>query len=257
MISRRSLLTAFMPLASKLASGQVGPQRKPLHAFAGRPLPPDIRPLLDAHAERLDGVGKQRIVMDATLTEKSGTTPVLVIWQLPNHLRVQAVSGPARVITFDGTTATSSRAGGATADDDLLESLAADSLEGLLTAVTSGQGYRLLGRGFVPHPSVVPNYTGPSFDLYDLEARVTERRDRPTRHKRFSFTSGTSLLARVTYRVGTGTVTETVYSDWQVLDGVAVPGRVRRVENEVEVFNLVRGTTRILAGTDQLPFTQR
>ena len=210
-----------------------------------------VRIQLDRLGDRLVKAGRERTVLQGTFVDAAGAqSPAQLVYQLPNRFRFQTTGPLNRIVVFDGETPRSTRAQIDSAEEDLLESLLADSPEGFFDDLRAGSALRLLGRRFRPGTAIAPDYRGPSFDIYELARTVRTRRDRRNRVKRFYFDSASALLLRVRYadasRAPQVTV-ETRFSQWRDFAGNPLPGQVERWENGKLVF------TFRLASADLLP----
>jgi len=245
------LLTAgllLVPLPARLQA-QARVTSTPPELFARGALPSSVRRHVDRLGERVRSPGRERVILTGELTDASGARfAARVIHQLPVLVRVQGFRPGGIELAFDGSRPGSTGAL-TTADEDVMESLAADSVEGFLETLRLGGALRLLGRRFRPDPRRFPGYTGPSFDIYELSVAVRARRNRPARTKRYYFDWRTGLLHGARYTDFSQTPVlrvETRFSGWMDVDRSAYPGRIERYENGRLVFSFV--ATAISAG---------
>ncbi len=245
--ARRSFLFGAV---SSIAAAQNRPAART--EYIGRSgFPSIVRLQLDRLGDRLVKAGKERTVLQGTFVDAAGAqSPAQLIYQLPDRLRLQTTGALNKIVVFDGEMLRSTRAQVDSAEEDLMESLLADSPEGFFDSLQLGAALRLLGRRFRPAPSIAPDYKGPLFDIYELSGAVRTRRDRRNRVKRFYFDSASALLLRVRYddaSRGTKVPVETRYSQWRDVAGNPLPGQVERLENGKLVFAFR------LASADLLP----
>src|SRR5262245_49036002 len=224
------LLVVAVPL-----TGQRAAQRDSLFAT----MPSVVIPQLAALGERGQHPGKEKIVLAGQDVDASGNRPAQVTYQLPGLVRLDGFRAGSGSITFDGE-----RSYGSTAaiDDAFLETFIMDTAEGMLTSTKRGAALRLVGRQFQPNPKKFPTYTGPRYDIYELTAPISSRKDKLVRLKRYYFDSKTGWLLRTRYRDRTTSrpiTVETRFSGWRTIDGSAYPGRIDRFENGQPIFSFV------------------
>lgn len=220
--------------------------------------PAEVRAQLDRLGERLVKAGKERAVLQGTFVDAVGAqSPAQLIYQLPDRFRFQTTGPLNRIVVFDGETPRSTRAQVDSAEEDLLESFLADSPDGFFDDLRSGAALRLLGRRFRPGPSIVPDYKGPLFDIYELAGVVRIRRDRRSRVKRFYFDSASALLLRVRYEDvsrGPKVSIETRLSQWHDFAGNPLPGQLERWENGKLIFAFRLTSANLLPRGDESIF---
>ena len=232
----------WLPWAGE-AQGYVGPRDVPYGA--GR--------VLEIMGDRLQVVGKERLDLFAVLT-RSGADPVAVqiLWEFPGKVRIEKrldtggkVEDPAKqdLLVYDGAGNLSKNRGRTTvSDQDLIEMLVYDSVEGFFIGQLEGFATRFLGSRY-HRVDVEGNAVGPDYDIYEVinEVRVPGRRLR--QRKLYYFNSDTALLEKVRYRLGAergrGEVKVTVdFSDWGEVYEQLIPGKMVRYEDGVEVVKL-------------------
>ena len=128
--------------------GYVGPEKVPFGA--GRPL--------EIMGDRLRVAGKERLDMLGVLT-RAGEDPVgvRILWEFPGKVRIEkqlatddGTTDPAKkdVLVYDGAGNLRKRGGtAALADEDLIEMLVYDSVEGFFIGQIEGFATRFLGSG--------------------------------------------------------------------------------------------------------------
>ncbi len=229
--------------------------------YVGRSaLPGEVRLYAERLGARLRNAGRERLVLAGEFTDASGgRTPAQLVYQLPAKTRLQITGSGARTLVFDGQTARSSLAQIDSTDAKILESLVADIPEGLFDALRRGGALRVLGHRFRPSPRVVPNYTGPLYDVMEVDAAVPTQADRRQRRKRIYFDSRTLLLQSARYwdaSPGQPFRVETRFSGWQEISGVPVPGRIERWEANRLVFAFQVSNATVQPGADDSIFRQ-
>ena len=201
-------------------------------------VPTALGPTVAAVGPRLNTKGKERTIFVGQYTDDTGTSfPVQVVHQLPNLVRLEGFGKDAPPMMFDGKKTTLRKSVG---DNALLETLAADTCEGMLASIQKGAAVRLLGRFFKPDPKVEPNYKGAGFDVYEVTSPVDAVADQPVRMKFYSFDSISGLLASTRYRDNTAGAKdiEVRFSNWQMVDGSSYAGQIDRYENGHLTFSI-------------------
>jgi hypothetical protein len=187
--------------------------------------------------------GQERLLLTGTLTDANGATQVQLLYEVPGRLRLDLQGGSGKTLIFDGASSRAASGSLTTADEDLLESFAGDSADGLLAAIKAGAHLRIVGQRFRADDGTTPNYQGPWYDVYQLTAPARQRGAAGLVSKWFYFDSVTGLLDRVRYAgqsAGSQTIVETHFDDWLNEAGQNLPGRITRIENGAEVFAFVR-----------------
>ncbi len=220
--------------------GYVGPQDVPYGA--GR--------VLEIMGDRLQVEGKERLDLLGVLT-RAGQSPVgvRILWEFPGKVRLEKRLGEEpdpnkdELLVYDGAGNLRKKRGTAVlADEDLIEMLVYDSVEGFFIGQLEGFATRLLGSRY-HRVDDSGNRVGPDYDLYEVinEVRVVGR---PLRQRKlYYFNSDTALLERVRYRLSPERVRGEVkvsveISDWGEVYGQLIPGKMVRFENGVEVVKL-------------------
>ena len=203
-------------------------------------LPTDLQPQVEALGDRARDPAKAQTIMMGTFVDAGGTSwpRAEVKQQTTGHLRVENVKANNAPIFFDGEAVRSNGVRAARtlshADEGIVESFALDSVLGLLTSADHGAAASLLGQGFRPDSSVAPNYTGPSYDIFEMVGQVDVGGTVSDLGKRYYFDSATGLLLRTTYTDGVRV--ETRFSNWTAVDGSMYPSRIERYENGAQMF---------------------
>ena len=237
--------------------GYIGPEKVPFGA--GRPL--------EIMGDRLRVVGKERLDLLGVLT-RSGENPVgvRILWEFPGKVRIEKRLGtepdPAKdeLLVYDGAGNLRKRGGTAgLADQDLIEMLVHDSVEGFFIGQIEGFATRFLGSRY-HRVDEEGNAVGPDYDIYEVinEVRVPGR---PlSQRKLYYFDSDTALLGRVRYQLsaerGRGPVEVRVeVSGWGEVFGQLIPTLTVRYEDGVEVVRLEIREAGIAAAADDGSFT--
>ena len=69
----------------------------------------------------------------------------------------------------------------------------------MLESMRNGAAVRLLGRNVGPDPAIDPDNKGPRYDIYEVTASVSGRKDKLTRMKLYFFDTNTGLLSSTRY----------------------------------------------------------
>ena len=220
--------------------GYVGPRDVPFGA--GR--------VLEIMGDRLQVEGKERLDLVGVLTRAGqSAVAVRILWEFPGKVRLEKRLGdepdPSKddLLVYDGAGNLRKKRGTASlSDQDLIEMLVHDSVEGFFIGQLEGFATRFLGSRY-HRVDAEGNAVGPDYDIYEVINQVRLLR-RPLRQRKlYYFNSDTALLERVRYRLsaerGRGAVKVSVeVSDWGEVYGQLIPGTVVRYENGVEVVKL-------------------
>ncbi len=219
---------------------------------------PETREIVRAFGDRLHEPKKERTVFTGKLTDARGNRVVQFAWELPGRFRYDEMGPSPKSLGFDGSRPWAGVAQPSDTDEDLMESLAADTTQGFLVGTNTGSYLRVLGRRFRIGNS--PAYNGPYYDILELVGPVPHRRNRSVQQKFFYFDSSTFLLASVHYILRRGmqeTQIVTEISDWKVVDAQAFPGRIVRTEDGRAVATVVMTSTSVLPKVDDGIFAPR
>ena len=223
--------------------GYVGPGDVPFGA--NRPL--------EVMGDRLKVAGKERLELFGLLS-RAGQSPaaVRILWEYPGKVRIEKrleTGGPIQdpdkqdVLVYDGAgNLGKSRGAAALADQDLVEMLVHDSVEGFFIGQLEGFATRFLGSRYHRIDSE-GNPAGPDYDIYEV-VNLVRVPGRPLRQRKlYYFNSDTALLERVRYRMaavrGRGSVQVRVeIGHWSEVYRQLIPGLMVRHEDGVEVVRL-------------------
>jgi hypothetical protein len=178
--------------------------------------------LIEALGDRLRSPGKERTVVAGTLTSGSASSNVVLTWELPDKFRLEETNGSRRAFVFDGARLTG-RSQQNDADNELLESLTADTAEFFLYQAVGGAPLRYLGERFKQ-----PGATGfgATVDIFEF-ASPAKYPGAAAVVKQFMFDSDTHLLNRVAY-------------------GIRKNGRVVRIRTQIQGWGTVNGSVATL-----------
>lgn len=250
-VTRREL---GLKLACVMAGvrGLVGqPNRAPddRRLLGRKSLPSFLRRPSEQLGGRLSKEGQELITQSGQIEVAGSNFPITAFRQLPNLLKVDVGGGRGRVLAFDGVNGKSS-AVAEDLDEEIVESLTEDTLEGLLAEVSDGAEPRLLGLGFRPDPRKFPTYTGPSYDIVELTHTAKSRGSKGAQTRRYYFDSATGLLLRTYYgrtEQGRLVMHETRFEVWTLVQGNQIPLRVERLADGRRRFLLT--TSSVAVGT--------
>ena len=226
--------------------------------------------VLEAMGDRLQVTGKERLDLFGVLT-RAGEDPrsVHILWEYPGKVRIEQPvqtgvededSAADAPLIYDGA-GTLHRSGGRVtrADQDLIEMLVHDSVEGFFIGQLEGFATRFLGNRY-HRVDAEGNAVGPDYDIYEVtnEVRVAGRRLR--QRKLYYFDSDTALLGKVRYRLaaerGRGEVEVSVeVSGWSEVFGQLIPGKMVRYEDGGEVVKLEINEAGVAPAAEDSSFT--
>jgi hypothetical protein len=206
-------------------------------------LQPRLRDALGVMGNRLEDGGKERLVLNGTLRAGGQGPPlsVQVIRELADKIHFERRGLQRGSLNFNGQKVEKAGEGSGVADESLLETLVNDSAEHFFAAQFQGLPTRCLGYRFRLDDGTDENYTGPFYDVYQVEDQVRISGDLRQRVKLYHFNSDTRLLERVRYQIerdGGPVEIEVVFDDWQSVQGEMVPRQITRVEAGVTAFTL-------------------
>ena len=209
-----------------------------------------VRPLT-VMGGRLQEPGKERLELLGVLTQAGRRSAVRIVWEYPGRVRIEkrveeGERDPQKkeedVVVYDGGRLRRSRGVAGMEEENLVEMLVHDSVEGFFIGQLAGFATRFLGSRY-RRVDEEGNAVGPDYDLYEVIDEVGVE-GRPQRQRKlYYFNSDTALLERVRYRLGPdrgrGEVEVRVeVSGWGEVYGERIPGRMARYEDGVEVVAL-------------------
>jgi hypothetical protein len=184
--------------------------------------------------DRLRKPGKERVVMTGTLVQSSGAAAsVTLVRELAGNVRIEKQGGKGPIVFNPGDGKAVEDVG--QDDEGLLESLAYDWPDQLFVAHGDGTAMRLV----VPKAQLRQNgkLTGQFYDIYEVRDEIQTGKTTRMRSAHFWLNSDTDLLERVLYRSPSGRVV-VKYSQWAVIEGQRIPGRVERLVDGKPSFTL-------------------
>jgi hypothetical protein len=223
-------VTVFVSLAAgqgTTPSGTIG--AIPLNPLR---LPLPLQVSVAALGTRLQTPGNERGTLSGTLANSTGSSPATVIYELPNKLRINLMGTSGGSIGSDGSANWASGRTINEQDEDLLETFAEDSPEGMLHAILKTASVRLIATHALMEGGQTPN---PPVDIYQVVGPVQSSAAKTVRQKHFYFDSGTHLLIEVDYLLtrsnGSTAGVRVQRSHWTTAGGQMVPGAITRLEN--------------------------
>jgi hypothetical protein len=234
-------------------------QRPPL--FSPRDLLTVLPSALDVHAtaigNRIRVPGKERTVFSGSLVAERGEhTPLRIVVQLPNMVRLEGLHPNTPPVIFDGTNAVLANS---RIEEQLLEIFSSDTAEGMLVSIRDGAAATLVGRRVLEALESPPREIVQRHDVFEVVVPVRSSLTTPERLKRYFFDSETGLLAKTQYLDETFSPPvniETLFSDWRSEAGSAYPGRIERRENGYPAFSLTLSSIVALPRLDPTSFVQ-
>lgn len=217
--------------------------------------PLQIRSSVVALGSRVQTPGQERATLTGTLDTGAGNSPATVNFELPNKIRVD--SG-ARSVSSDGTKTSASDARVSEQDEDLLETLADDSTEGMLSALLTTSSLRVIATFAKLDDG---SKTGRMVDIFQTIGPVQSRSDKPVRQKHFYFDSITHLLVEVDYLKkradGSTAAVRVQRSNWTNISGQMIPGLITRIEDDKPVATFTAGNVAFSAKAADGEFSQQ
>jgi hypothetical protein len=216
---------------------------------------------LDVHASaignRIRLPGKERTVFAGSLvTERGERTPIRIMVQLPNLVRLEGLRPDATPAVFDGT---NPLVANSRLEEQLLEIFSSDTAEGMLVSIKDGAAATLIGRRVLDAMNGTQRETVHRYDIFEVVAPVWSNPTSPDRLKRYFFDSETGLLAKTQYLDETFSPPlniEISFSDWRKEAGSAYPGRIERKENAYPAFSLTLSSIVAMPRLDPTSFVQ-
>jgi hypothetical protein len=204
---------------------------------------PQLRETLNALGDRLEKSGKERLILVGTLRRQNNSQaiPFRLFLELPRHLRLEEQGARPRVSGFDGGEGWALGAALSDEDQEIIETLVFDSADQFFLAQEQGFATRALGRRFRLDDGGAPNYTGPYYDIYQLQDHVSIVKEERTQSKLFYFNSDTLLLERVRYQIerdGAPVNVEVRFGGWQKVNGQQIAGSITRLENDTQTLTI-------------------
>ncbi|MBS1813192.1 MAG: hypothetical protein JST84_33810 [Acidobacteria bacterium] len=199
---------------------------------------PQLRPTLDAHGDRFEKPGKERVTIVGIINDLASDdkTPSRLIFEFPDKLRLEKQKKDKVHITiFDGKTKFKLGDVLKKEEEDELESLALDSADHFLAGHMQGFTTRFFGARFRLDDGTVRDYKGPFYDIYQLTDQIPHNNnEKREQYKRYFINSDSQLIERITYQTksnGKDVDVTVQYSGWQIVEGQQLPTTITRLEN--------------------------
>jgi hypothetical protein len=213
-------------------------------------MPSLVREYSQVLGDRLWKPGKERVIISGVFSDPSGDSPGQLTMQLPALCRIDRQGKPS--IGFNGLDGWDGGSGSSASDDDLIESLSDDTVEGFLAAAQQGANTWLVGTHVRVHDSAE---AGPQWvDIYGTLRPVAHKKKAEPRRKLYMFDPQTRLLARVAYRSASGVLVETLFQGWTMFQGQALPSVWKRKQGGQIVFSFQSNAATFASGSDTAPF---
>jgi hypothetical protein len=224
---------------------------------------PQLRPLLDAHGDRWEKPGQERLILTGTMESpaRAGKIPVQLILEFPDKARLEKqIDGKQQVTIFDGKSKFKLGEALSPEEADELESLVLDSADHFLAGHMQGFAFRHLGTRFRLDDGSVADYKGPYYDIYQMTDQLPQENEGfLPQNKRFYVNSDTQLLERVSYQLTrNGRPVEALvqYAGWQKERGQQIQNSITRTENGKPAFELTVNAIRLSPRADDGIFTK-
>ena len=215
-------------------------------------LPSAVTPHADALGERVLRAGKERTALVGQLVDERGErVSMRVTLQLPRMVGLEGLRPNMPAIVSDGRSSVHSVS---KTEGELLEIFSSDTAEAMLAFVKEEAAIHVLGRRVKASGQGTDS---PLYDIYEVVAAVPSGATTLERLKRYSFDSGTGLLARTEYLDETYSppvAIEIRFSDWQRVEDSAYPGRLDRLENGRLIFSWIATRIQVLPRQDPSNF---
>jgi hypothetical protein len=210
---------------------------------------PQFQNTLQAMGNRLEAVGKERLILVGAIRRNSARaveTPMRMVIEMPDRFRLEEqIGNGVRVTTFDGEKQDGlKRSDGNISDEsdvDEIESLIFDGVEHLFSGQMEGLAKREIGVYLQPNENAVANYAGPYYNVYEVMDRITHAFAHRSQRKLYYFNAETSLPEIIRYQIerSRGSLNvEIRFTDWQKFDGQLIARTFTRLENDTEVLAL-------------------
>lgn len=209
-------------------------------------LGPRLREAVNKLGGRLEGPGKERLILNGILTRVDGSqvesNAFQLILEYPNCMRLEEqVGGHHQVLVFNGIEAANLNGLMGRKDNDLIETLVFDSIDHFLAGQMQGLSVRFLGPRFRLDDAFALDHDGAYYDIYQVTDRFKMGADSLEFRKLFYLNSNSQLLERVRYRSTqeSGPVDVDIQIlGWRMINGYYVPGSITRLENQQKIFSM-------------------
>jgi hypothetical protein len=212
-------------------------------------LPSRVAGLVSVLGNRLYTPGNERVTLTGVYTDSTGANSAVLTTEIPGKVRLAIGGATPKVLLFNGTNTSVGGMPAAGADQDVLESLQSDAVEGFFFSFSASAGH-LLGGLFRMDGGTNPNYAGPYYDLWELVENVAVRPGAPFQQKVYYFDSNVGQFGRCRYKIQRNGVVidvQTRYSQWTNSGGQLLPGRIERFEDGKSIFSFVAASAAVSA----------
>lgn len=205
------------------------------------------RGIVDAAGERVRKPGKDRQVytgtFERTVDGQLIRSNVLITVDLPRKVRIDDLSRQETIESDRGTTK-KSKGTLSKADEELIEALLLDSVEGFLLTQADGEQASLVSRQSRIQDSRMQNGLAGICDVYSISTAPRSRSELPATLKMYYVDSATQLL-RSTIRYEGPVAIETRFSNWQRSGTEAYPSQITRVDGSGVAWTLQLTSQRV------------
>lgn len=211
----------------------------PQSAYLAAGAPQEVRSLLIRFGDRFQKPGNERLTLTGTWTDSNGSSQATVVSEITGNIRVQLNGSDSKSILSVGSQTTTNAAKASGGDQDIIDSLMADSPQTFFYAWSQKDGIRYLGSRFRTDGGKDPAYKGPWYNIYEVVAPATGGAA-TTQRRLYYIDTYTRQFAKTRYtllRNGVSVDVQTVFSDWFQVNGQSVPRRIERFENGKSVFS--------------------
>jgi hypothetical protein len=202
-------------------------------------LSPRLRDALNVLGDRLEKPGKERLILNGVLSRASNRNegqPARLILESSDKMRLEE-PGRVSIYIHDFSSSTDGRS---EAEQEEIQSLLFDSADHFFFGQSQGFETRFLGERFRLDDGKSPNYTGPFYDVYQVNDQTVSQNEKRNQVKLFYLNSDTLLLERVVYRGKRGEQSpgiEVQITGWQRVNGQYLPGKIVRLEKGAPVVS--------------------
>lgn len=197
--------------------------------------------------------GSERLIWRGTLSRAGRTAPFHFTRELDDHVRLD-ISGAAPKTLLASSLRTSSpvfTSSQSREEEDLLETLADDSVESFLLGVQNGVTTRPLGG---------VNIDGINYDVYARRGPIDALPEKPIRDKLYYFDAASRLFLMSRYEITDSAGRKNVevrYRDWVSENGRQRPRAITRTENGATVLTIQLAAAESAASQNDGLFTVR
>jgi hypothetical protein len=216
----------------------------PQSAYLTGAAPQEVRSLLIRFGNRFQKPGNERLTLTGTWTDSDGSAPATVVSEITGNIRIQLSGSNSKTILSAGSQTTTNAGKASGADQDIVDSLMADSPQTFFYAWSKKAGIRYLGSRFRTDGGKDPAHKGPWYNIYEVVAPTADGSGK-TQRRLYYIDTYTRQFGKTRYtllRNGAPVEVQTVFSDWFQVNGQSVPRRIERFENGKSVFSFAIGS---------------